>query len=63
MTIRALEKRVEWLEMQMRLVHRTLDKIDRKDEPQYILREPTDEEMQAILDCVEDEPQTERSEE
>ena len=53
-----LEKRVEWLEMQMQLVHRTLDKIDRKTEPQYILREPTDEEMQAILDCVEDEPQT-----
>lgn len=34
MTIQALEKRVEWLEMQMRLVHRTLDKIDRKTEPQ-----------------------------
>ena len=28
-----LEKRVEWLELQMKLVHRTLDKIDRKDEP------------------------------
>ena len=32
--IENLEKRVEWLELQMRLVHRTLDKIDRKTEPQ-----------------------------
>ena len=32
--VEELEKRVEWLELQMRLVHRTLDKIDRKTEPQ-----------------------------
>lgn len=27
-----------------------------KTEPQYILREPTDEEMQAIIECAKDEP-------
>ncbi len=32
-----------------------------EDEPQYILREPTDEERQAIIECAKDEPQTDCS--
>ena len=61
--IENLEKRAEWLELQMRLVHRTLDKIDRKTEPL------TAEEKAELLDALgggeffpKTEPQTERSE-
>ena len=73
-----LEKRVEWLEMQMRLVHRTLDKMaDRKTEPQTekFPQKWTDwcKECGKKERCVragfmpqcyesEDEPHTERSE-
>ena len=43
--MRELEKRVEWLELQMRLVHRTLDKIDRKTEPTSSKMEQVDKDI------------------
>lgn len=56
-----LEKRVEWLEMQMRLVHKTLDKIDRKDEPSEHRDCINCEDASDCAKCrgIEDEPQTE----
>jgi hypothetical protein len=45
-----LEKRVEWLELQMRLVHRTLDKIDRKTEPSGYKMKPV-EQTEPQTDC------------